>query len=78
MERLKKNDFSTLPEVHACTAGLKSITTSATAVRSMISTSVFLTLVEKYPLLPAPFQHEWRAIHDLTSNSVYELFAGWY
>lgn len=31
MERLKKNDFSTLPEVHACTAGLKSITTSATA-----------------------------------------------
>jgi hypothetical protein len=32
MERLKHNDFSTLPEVHACTAGLKSITTSITAV----------------------------------------------
>jgi len=31
MERLKHNDFSTLPEVHACTAGLKSITTSITA-----------------------------------------------
>ncbi|XP_039050935.1 peroxisomal acyl-coenzyme A oxidase 1-like isoform X1 [Hibiscus syriacus] len=30
-KRLKANDFSTLPEVHACTAGLKSITTSATA-----------------------------------------------
>ncbi|KAK8587370.1 hypothetical protein V6N13_086358 [Hibiscus sabdariffa] len=31
MQRLQANDFSTLPEVHACTAGLKSITTSATA-----------------------------------------------
>ncbi|XP_068635662.1 peroxisomal acyl-coenzyme A oxidase 1-like [Aristolochia californica] len=30
-QRLHKNDFSTLPEAHACTAGLKSITTSATA-----------------------------------------------
>ncbi|GMJ15075.1 acyl-CoA oxidase 1 [Hibiscus trionum] len=30
-QRLHANDFSTLPEVHACTAGLKSITTSATA-----------------------------------------------
>ncbi|GAV77995.1 ACOX domain-containing protein/Acyl-CoA_dh_M domain-containing protein [Cephalotus follicularis] len=30
-QRLKANDFSTLPEVHACTAGLKSLTTSATA-----------------------------------------------
>ncbi|KAE8693892.1 putative receptor protein kinase [Hibiscus syriacus] len=30
-QRLQTNDFSTLPEVHACTAGLKSITTSATA-----------------------------------------------
>ncbi|KAK8599768.1 hypothetical protein V6N13_060409 [Hibiscus sabdariffa] len=30
-KRLQANDFSTLPEVHACTAGLKSITTSATA-----------------------------------------------
>ncbi|KHG20798.1 Peroxisomal acyl-coenzyme A oxidase 1 -like protein [Gossypium arboreum] len=29
--RLEANDFSTLPEVHACTAGLKSVTTSATA-----------------------------------------------
>ena len=31
-QRLQANDFSTLPEAHACTAGLKSITTSATAV----------------------------------------------
>ena len=31
-ERLQANDFSTLPEAHACTAGLKSLTTSATAV----------------------------------------------
>ncbi|KAK8710660.1 hypothetical protein V6N13_145974 [Hibiscus sabdariffa] len=31
IQRLQTNDFSTLPEVHACTAGLKSITTSATA-----------------------------------------------
>lgn len=30
--RLKANDFSTLPEAHACTAGLKSLTTSFTAV----------------------------------------------
>ncbi|CAM6021334.1 unnamed protein product [Sphagnum balticum] len=30
-ERLSNNDFSNLPEVHACTAGLKSITTSVTA-----------------------------------------------
>lgn len=32
-QRLQANDFSTLPEAHACTAGLKSLTTSATAVR---------------------------------------------
>ncbi|PNY00794.1 peroxisomal acyl-CoA oxidase 1-like protein, partial [Trifolium pratense] len=31
MKRLQANDFSTLPEAHACTAGLKSLTTSATA-----------------------------------------------
>lgn len=30
-KRLATNDFSTLPEAHACTAGLKSITTAATA-----------------------------------------------
>lgn len=29
--RLQANDFSTLPEAHACTAGLKSLTTTATA-----------------------------------------------
>ena len=32
MDRLERKDFSTLPEVHACTAGLKSMTTSVTAV----------------------------------------------
>lgn len=32
--RLQASDFSTLPEAHACTAGLKSLTTTATAVRS--------------------------------------------
>ncbi|KAK2356264.1 acyl-coenzyme A oxidase [Trifolium repens] len=31
MKRLQANDFSTLPEAHACTAGLKSLTTSATS-----------------------------------------------
>ncbi|CAI8609564.1 unnamed protein product [Vicia faba] len=31
MTRLQANDFSTLPEAHACTAGLKSLTTSATS-----------------------------------------------
>lgn len=31
-DKLQANDFSTLPEAHACTAGLKSLTTSATAV----------------------------------------------
>ena len=31
-QRLLAKDFSTLPEAHACTAGLKSLTTSATAV----------------------------------------------
>ncbi|KAG2676364.1 hypothetical protein I3843_12G049600 [Carya illinoinensis] len=30
-QRLQANDFSTLPEAHACTAGLKSLTTTATA-----------------------------------------------
>ncbi|XP_068316844.1 peroxisomal acyl-coenzyme A oxidase 1 [Pyrus communis] len=30
-EKLQANDFLTLPEAHACTAGLKSLTTSATA-----------------------------------------------
>ncbi|OWM88360.1 hypothetical protein CDL15_Pgr003772 [Punica granatum] len=30
-QRLQANDFSTLPEAHACTAGLKSLTTSITA-----------------------------------------------
>ncbi|KAK9716339.1 hypothetical protein RND81_06G226700 [Saponaria officinalis] len=30
-EKLQAKDFSTLPEVHACTAGLKSLTTSVTA-----------------------------------------------
>ncbi|KAG6489983.1 hypothetical protein ZIOFF_051265 [Zingiber officinale] len=30
IERLRANDFSTLPEAHACTAGLKSLTTSVT------------------------------------------------
>ncbi|CAI0413141.1 unnamed protein product [Linum tenue] len=30
-QRLQANDFSTLPEAHACTAGLKSLTTSVTA-----------------------------------------------
>ncbi|KAJ6711907.1 PEROXISOMAL ACYL-COENZYME A OXIDASE 1.2-RELATED [Salix purpurea] len=30
-QRLQANDFSTLPEAHACTAGLKSLTTAATA-----------------------------------------------
>lgn len=33
-QRLQANDFSTLPEAHACTAGLKSLTTTATAVSS--------------------------------------------
>ncbi|KAG6487504.1 hypothetical protein ZIOFF_056090 [Zingiber officinale] len=32
-ERLRANDFSTLPEAHACTAGLKSLTTSMTTTR---------------------------------------------
>jgi hypothetical protein len=32
-QKLEAKDFSTLPEAHACTAGLKSVTTSATAVR---------------------------------------------
>ncbi|KAL3818001.1 hypothetical protein ACJIZ3_003906 [Penstemon smallii] len=30
-QRLQASDFSTLPEAHACTAGLKSLTTTATA-----------------------------------------------
>ena len=32
MTRLENKDFTTLAEVHACTAGLKSLTTSTTAV----------------------------------------------
>ncbi|CAL5355876.1 unnamed protein product [Camellia sinensis] len=34
-QKLQANDFSTLPEAHACTAGLKSLTTSATAVSGL-------------------------------------------
>lgn len=34
-QKLQAGDFSTLPEVHACTAGLKSLTTSATAVSAL-------------------------------------------
>jgi acyl-CoA oxidase len=41
MERLKKNDFSTMPEAHACTAGLKSIATSTTAVSFVLRTLHF-------------------------------------
>lgn len=47
-ERLAANDFSTLPEAHACTAGLKSITTAATAVSiflNFISLVIFLCIV---------------------------------
>ncbi|KAL8098220.1 hypothetical protein AgCh_031104 [Apium graveolens] len=32
IDKLQANDFSTLPEAHACTAGLKSLTTSATTL----------------------------------------------
>ncbi|KAK9095255.1 hypothetical protein Scep_026724 [Stephania cephalantha] len=35
-QRLQAKDFSTLPEAHACTAGLKSLTTSFTAVSYQI------------------------------------------
>lgn len=31
-QRIEANDFSTLAEAHACTAGMKSLTTAATAV----------------------------------------------
>ena len=37
-QRLQANDFSTLPEAHSCTAGLKSLTTSATAVSDKTET----------------------------------------
>jgi hypothetical protein len=50
MERLKNNDFSTLPEVHACTAGLKSIATSVTAVSFMLCTLQFSKFVRKHVL----------------------------
>jgi len=32
-QKLEAKDYSTLQEAHACTAGLKAVTTSATAVR---------------------------------------------
>jgi acyl-CoA oxidase len=34
--KLEAKDFSTLQEAHACTAGLKAVTTSATAVCTII------------------------------------------
>lgn len=43
-ERLKANDFSTLPEAHACTAGLKSLTTTATAVCYYFCISLLIDL----------------------------------
>lgn len=45
-QRLQANDFSTLPEAHACTAGLKSLTTTATAV------SVKLIQITSFPVKP--------------------------
>ncbi|KAK1272608.1 Peroxisomal acyl-coenzyme A oxidase 1 [Acorus gramineus] len=39
-QRLQANDFSTLPEAHACTAGLKSLTTSVTAVARFLMKTV--------------------------------------
>ncbi|XP_019156633.1 PREDICTED: peroxisomal acyl-coenzyme A oxidase 1 isoform X2 [Ipomoea nil] len=39
-QKLQAGDFSTLPEVHACTAGLKSLTTSATAVARFLVKTV--------------------------------------
>ncbi|CAL5429616.1 unnamed protein product [Camellia sinensis] len=39
-QKLQANDFSTLPEAHACTAGLKSLTTSATAVARFLMKTV--------------------------------------
>ncbi|THU61258.1 hypothetical protein C4D60_Mb07t21400 [Musa balbisiana] len=43
-ERLQANDFSTLPEAHACTAGLKSLTTSVTAIASLTYTVCNLSI----------------------------------
>lgn len=40
-KRLQANEFSTLPEVHACTAGLKSLTTTATAVNKLSPSELF-------------------------------------
>lgn len=45
MTRLQANDFSTLPEAHACTAGLKSLTTSATSVCDYQFLCPFLSLL---------------------------------
>lgn len=47
-QRLGASDFSTLPEAHACTAGLKSVTTAATAVSiffDFISLIIFMCIV---------------------------------
>lgn len=45
-QRLQAGDFSTLPEAHACTAGLKSLTTSIAAVCYYLNSFFYrLTLV---------------------------------
>ena len=72
MERLKHNDFSTLPEVHACTAGLKSITTSITAVSVYIFHPALLFWQEDTCIL----QNNCCSIHDWWSHGSHVMQDG--
>jgi acyl-CoA oxidase len=50
-QKLQANDFSTLPEAHACTAGLKSLTTSATALCYYLVILKFISILKTLVVL---------------------------
>lgn len=62
-QRLEASDFATLPEAHACTAGLKSMTTSAT--------SVCFWLCWHFSLIK-------KKLKIIFENDVFLMVAGWY
>ncbi|THG08478.1 hypothetical protein TEA_020865 [Camellia sinensis var. sinensis] len=78
-QKLQANDFSTLPEAHACTAGLKSLTTSATASRSNQGWVECMSLACTPQVLPSEHARRERGCEAKShiayvSNGLPELF----
>jgi hypothetical protein len=61
-ERLNNSDFSTLPEVHACTAGLKSMTTSITAVSLLLHCMPLPSLIVDEYVSKCDLQTFWEGV----------------